>query len=514
MVSHSGKTRSAYLSPYNSFKEKLYRCFIVEKLNNAVGFVLLGSGAIIASWITVNGGIPAGTIILLAVIGVPIALICLLNLQVGFNIALVVSSLIFIVPRISGQYDIPVGPLSDILLLIILLGLFVNKKNRFETVTTYRSPIFLIVVIWIGFLLLQTLNPNGPSNTWPLILRGVIGFAAVFFIFTRLFTTWHSVRLFTYCWLAIALLAALYAFYQEFVGLPSYDLTWVNRSPKSIGLNFIRGRWRKWSFLSDVATFGMFMSFAGVFAIVLAAELKDYRKKALLLIAGLLMLVAMTYSGTRTAIAMTVAGIVMYGLLTIHKKSTMLLGISTVMVILAIMYVPYYGSATINSMRSTFFPTSDPSFNVRVVNKERIQPYIRSHPIGGGLNTTGPAGEELAPNHPLAGFPPDSYYMSIALETGYIGLGIVLLVFFTTLWVGIANYSRCRNPVVKAVYAAYIASFFALTVAGYAQESITQLPMRFVFYSCFVLMDRLKYFDEPYEPAIAQNKLRVLQYER
>ncbi len=435
---------------------------------------------------------------LVIILGIPTALICLLNLRAGFIITLIASSFIFFLPRISGQYDLPSGSLPDILLLVIFLGVFVNKENKFATVTAYRSPIFFIVLIWVGYLFVQILNPNNPSNSWPLILRGVIGFTITFFILTRLFTTWRYVRLFTICWLAVALLAALYAFYQEFVGLPSYDLAWVNRSPKSIGLNFIRGRWRKWSFLSDVATFGMFMSFAGVFSIVLAAELKDYKKKITFSVVGIVFLIAMTYSGTRTATAMTVAGIVLYGLLTIHKKSTLLLAASTVLVIISIVYVPYYGSATINSIRSTFFPTSDPSFNVRVVNKERIQPYIRTHPIGGGINTTGPAGEVLAPGHPLAGFPPDSYYMSIALETGYVGLVIILLVFFVTLTVGITNYYRCRNPTVKAIYAAYIASFFALTVAGYAQESITQLPMRFVFYSCFVLMDRLKYFDEPY----------------
>ncbi len=497
---------SLYPSRYNRFKEKIYQYFIVEKLNNPFGFVLLVSLAVFASWIAVSGGFGVGAIMLVIIFGIPTALICLLNLQAGFIITLVTSSFVFFLPRISGQYDLPSGSLPDILLLIVFLGVFVNKENKFATITAYRSPISFIVSIWIGYLLVQILNPNNPPNSWPLILRGVIGFAVTFFIFTRLFSTWRYVRLFTICWLAVALLAALYAFYQEFVGLPNYDLAWVNRSPKSIGLNFIRGRWRKWSFLSDVATFGMFMSFAGVFSIVLALELKDYRKKVALLAVGLVFLVAMTYSGTRTATAMTVAGIVLYGLLTIHKKSTLLLAASTILIILAIIYVPYYGSATVNSIRSTFFPTSDPSFNVRVVNKERIQPYMRSHPIGGGLNTTGPAGEELAPDHPLAGFPPDSYYMSIALETGYLGLGIVLLVFFITLWVGITNYYRCRNPIVRAVHAAYIASFFALTVAGYAQESITQLPIRFVFYSCFVLMDRLKYFDEPNEPTIALNK--------
>ena len=498
MKSISNRVILSYLEGYSRLKRRIYRYFIVEKLNNTIGFVLLGSFAVVLSWATISGGFATGILTLLLVLGVPIVFICLLNLRAGFLIALIVSSLIFFLPRVSGQYELPFGSVPDILLLILFLGIFVNKENRFESVTSYRSPIFFVILIWISFLLMQVFNPNNPSNSWPLILRGVIGFTVTYFVLTRLFDTWRYVKIFTICWLIVALLAALYAYYQEFFGLPSYDLAWVNRSPKSIGLNFIRGRWRKWSFLSDVATFGMFMSFAGVFTIVLAAELKDHKKKIVLFATGMILLVAMTYSGTRTATAMTVAGIVLYGLLTLHKKSTLLLGVSTILVILAIVFVPYYGSATINSMRSTFFPTSDPSFNVRVVNKERIQPYLRAHPMGGGLNTTGPAGELLAPNHPLAGFPPDSYYMSIALETGYIGLVIILLVFFTTLSVGITNYYRCRNPTVKAIYAAYIASFFALTVAGYAQESITQLPMRYAFYSCFVLMDRLKYFDKPY----------------
>ena len=492
-----GKAAPSYFSKRSRLEQAMYRYLIVEKLNNTVGFTLLASCAILLSWIAVSGGLSAGTVLLAVILGVPIALVCLLNFRIGFVIALVISSFSFLLARISGQYDLPFGSLSDILMLIVFLGVFVNKENKFEAITAYQSPVFFLVLIWIGFLLIQIFNPNGPPGSWPLILRGVIGFSIIYFVLIRLFTTWHYVKLFTICWLTIALLAAFYAFYQEFAGLPSYDLTWVKRSPKSIGLNFIGGRWRKWSFLSDVATFGMFMSFAGVFLIVLAAELRDYRKKIIFFAVGILLLVAMTYSGTRTATAMTVTGIVLYGLLTIHKRSTLLLGFSTLLVILAIIYVPYQGSATINSIRSTFFPTSDASFNVRVINRERIQPYIRTHPLGGGLNTTGSEGEVLAPDHPLAGFPPDSYYMSIALETGYIGLVIVLSVFFTTLLVGINKYYRCRNPTLKAVYAAYITSFFALSVAGYAQESITQLPMRFVFYSCFVLMDRLKHFDDP-----------------
>ena len=221
----SSKIGSSYLSGYRRLREEIYRCFIVEKLNNPIGFILLVSLAVFASWIAISGGFVAGTVVLGVVLGIPVVLVCLLHLQAGFIATLIVSSLIFLLPRISGQYDLPFGSLPDVLLLIIFLGLFVNKENRFATITTYRSPVFFIVLIWISYLLVQLLNPNSPPNSWPLILRGVIGFTITFFILTRVFSTWRYVRLFTICWLAIALLAALYAFYQEFRGLPSYDLT-------------------------------------------------------------------------------------------------------------------------------------------------------------------------------------------------------------------------------------------------------------------------------------------------
>jgi hypothetical protein len=481
---------------YSLISKKLYQYFIIEKLDNIVGYLLLGFFALAISWTTASKGIEFGIALMAIVLGIPISLACLLNIQVGFIIILLVSSFTFFLPRISGLYDLPFGSIPDILLLFVFCGIFIDKENRFKKVTAYKSPIIYVILLWIGYLLIQVFNPNSLSTAaWLLSVRGIVGYILTYFILIRLFDSLHYVKIFTIAWLSIALLASVYALYQEFIGLPDYDLAWISRSPKSIGLNFIRGRWRKWSFLSDPATFGMFMSFGGIFSVVLGLNAKDLKKKIILIILGILFLVTMTYSGTRTAVAMTVAGIVLYGTMTIHRKSTIVLGGAAILLVLAIIFFPYYGSATINSVRSTFTPSQDASFNVRVANKERIQPYIRSHPIGGGINTTGALGESLAPEHPLAGFPPDSYYMSLALETGWIGVGIYLFIFFVILLVGILNYYRCRNPKIKALYAAYIASFFALTIAGYAQESITQRPMGFVFYACFVLMDQLKYFD-------------------
>lgn len=478
--------------------QKLYCRFNFGKIGNPLGYILLSVLSIFMALATASLGIAMGAFLLALLLGIPIGLVCLLNIRLGFLLIIIVSSFTFFIPRITGLYDFPFGSITDVLLLLTFCGIFVNKEHRFQKLTAPNNIIFYMILLWISYLIFQLFNPNSISVEASLFsVRGILGYIITYFILIRLFDTRYYVKVFTITWLAISLLAALYAFYQEFAGLPQYDLSWVTRNPKSIGLAFIRGRWRKWSFLSDPATFGMFMSFAGVFSLVLAMGVQDLKKRVILLFMSVLFLISMTYSGTRTAVAMTLVGIVFYGVLSLHRKSTLLVGASTVFVLLAIMYVPYYSSPTINSIRSTFSPDDDASFNVRVENKEMIQPYIRSHPIGGGLNTTGALGESIAPDHPLAGFPPDSYYMALALEVGWIGLGLYLFIFFVILVVGLLNYKNCKDLKIKAYYAAYLSSFFALTVAGYVQESITQRPMGFVFYGCFVLMDSLKYLDQP-----------------
>lgn len=469
---------------------------ITDKLSNSYGIVLLGLITIIISWVVVTKEIEYALAAFVFSIASPIVILCLFNTQIGLVIVMYASAFAFVVPRITGLYDLPVGVAPDILLFVVFLGIFIDKVNRFKTFPFFNNIVFYLLALWVAYLSIQMFNPNSLSLTARLYgIRGLLLYILIFSVLTTTLSTSRYIKIFTISWLTLAVLIALYSFYQEFVGLPFYDLIWIQRSPESIGLNFIRGRWRKWSFISDPATFGMFMSFTGLFAIVLAMGLRDVKVKVTLFLVGLICLVAMSFSGTRTAVAMTVAGIVLYGLLTIHKRSTVVLGLISASILITIIFIPYYDNATINSIRSTFNPSEDNSFNVRVVNKERIQPYMRSHPIGGGRNTTGDLGEFLAPEHPLAGFPPDSYYMNVALETGWIGLGLFLILIFTTVTVGIINYYRVDSHLAKSLYAAYITSFFALTLAGYAQESITQKPMAFVYYACFILMVQLKKVD-------------------
>jgi len=125
---------------------------------------------------------------------------------------------------------------------------------------------------------------------------------------------------------------------------------------------------------------------------------------------------------------------------------------------------------------------------VRKINQKRIQPYILSHPLGGGLGATGMWGIKFAPDSYLAHFPPDSGYVRVAVELGWVGLLIFCMLMFTVLRTGINNYYKIRDPELKSYCLASLLIIFALNVGNYPQEALVQFPTNVYFYLVLALI--------------------------
>ena len=156
------------------------------------------------------------------------------------------------------------------------------------------------------------------------------------------------------------------------------------------------------------------------------------------------------------------------------------------------MYAPIYGNATINRLRTTFNASDDQSFKVREKNRAFIQPYMYSHPIGGGLGTTGDAGVQYNPSHFLAGFPPDSGYLKKALETGWIGLILICVLYFVVLKNSIRGYFESKSNNIKVLFAACCGCLFSFYIADFAQDAIGQITDTVVYYPIISLTLRLR----------------------
>jgi hypothetical protein len=233
------------------------------------------------------------------------------------------------------------------------------------------------------------------------------------------------------------------------------------------------------------------MAACALLYLIIGINTKSKVLRWIYVVGSVFMLLGMSYSGTRTANAMLVGGVSIYVLLSINKLSTRIFAFFSLMTFLFIMYVPIYSSITLIRFRSTFSASEDASFNVREINRERIQPYIYEHPFGGGLSTTGEMGKKYNPGHPLAGFPTDSSYLNKSLESGWVGMILTCLFYFSTLVFILRAYFRTERRDIKTIFGAALAFFFCYHVGEIAQEAVGLFANLAVYYPVLAIVLRL-----------------------
>lgn len=422
-------------------------------------------------------------------IGATAACICLFNTKLGFFVTTVVGFFLFYIKRIAND-AIPMGLAVDLLIAVTFLGIYLKKSVYKERLgRNSGNAITYIYLIYLGFLLVQAFNPAMDSiQGWVFTTRKFLNFLMIFFVGLNIFKTRKDITDYVKLWVILSALAGAYGCFQQWFGLLGFEHDWVMSDPIRYKLYFQGGDFRKFSFLSDPTAYGILMANTVIFCIILLLNTTNKRYRIGLVFAVLFMSLGMAYSGTRTAFFMIPAGLSLYILMTITNKKTMVFAISFLMLFCTLVFGPFYGNSTINRIRSTFEFNTDESLNVRDENRERIQPYILSHPLGGGVCTSGVLGLEFNPGHPLAGFPPDSGYLRTAIETGYVGLILTCLIYFIVLYMGVRNYYRSKNNDYRLLYLGIVASLYSYIVANYAQVAIGQMPGSLFFYSSMAII--------------------------
>jgi len=478
-------------------KEWFTRKAIIEKFNNLPGYLVLVSVALFFAFAVSKGGLLAGVILLSLIVGVPVAFICLFQLEIGVFIVLIFS---FFILTILRFVDVPLGLTMDTLIFLMFFGLFI-KQTRERDWSFAKNPISYVILIWIFYNLIQVLNPGAASRlAWVYTIRSMAGIMVLFFIALYAFKSMVHVGYFIKIWLGLMFIVAIYGLFQEIHGLMQFELDWIMQDELRYNLYYNWGRFRKFSFLNDPTTFGIAMAYSGIACFALMAGPFSDIKRILLGIAGATMLVSMVYSGTRTAYAIVPVGFMFFTLLTFKRNILIFSGIffiiGTAIIVSPIKSLGPISSNTLTRIRSTFQFEEDPSYNVRAVNQKLIQPYIQTHPLGGGLGSVGVWGQRFSPHSPLSEFKPDSGYMRVAVEMGWIGLIINLCVFFTILKVGINNYYRAKDPKIKAILGMILTVVYSLMVANFPQQAISMYPTIVIFYLLIALLVKCKEFDD------------------
>lgn len=447
-----------------------------------------------ATYLMVKVGVMVGPLIMIGLLGMAGLIWIMKDYRVGVYVMFLLCVFMSYINRMmSSQIQFGI-PLDAIAVLTFGVMLFATKQKM--DWKAMKSPILYAYIFIVVYQLLQVFNPSAVSLVgWAVALRGNTSFM-LFFVFFAWFSSFAEVKKFTMLWLGLALLVALYGIYQEMMGLNAKELAWVYSNPGRVDLLLIWGHMRKFSFLSDPSAYGLFMGFSGLACFVLMLGPFPALHRIVFGISSIIMFVAMSYSGTRTAIAMVAFGIVFYIVMTLRNRATIMVMAAVIVGGGLLLFGPFYGN-TVNRIRSTFNTEDDASMGVRDKKRIRLQAYVLSHPFGGGLNTTGSNGVKYSAGHPLAeGWDADSGYLLIALELGWIGLILGLSLFFLVMLRGIINYFALDDPLLKTTVLLYIVPFMALSLAHFTQDAMFQKPAFLVIIATYALMIRIPTYQQ------------------
>lgn len=430
-------------------------------------------------------------------IGIIVAYICIFKPLVGYYIASVFSIFVFYPNHLIGRQAVSLSPILEILFFLVFIGTFINPSEKEDGVSPLiKTFISITLILNTSLIILQVFNPNVDSiSIWGSVFRRWMVFMIIYSISYKLINTRQKLLYFIKFWIISVFVIALYGCFQQWFGFLPMEMNFIMSVPGQFELMNQGGNIRKFSFLSDVVSFGVISGSTAVLTMLFAIYSKSKRIKYTLMFFSLIMLLGMAYSGTRTTTVIVPIGFIMYGFLTIQSKKTVITLFFGSLMALVIFFAPIHNNATLNRMRTTF-DKKDESLNLRERNRHYIQPYLKDHPVGGGIGTTGELGAAEFPDHPLAKFPTDSGFLRIGLEMGWLGLIAWVVFNLAILWQSIIYYFRMKDPELKLIMVAFISCIFPILVIQYSQESIGQFPGSVFFFSVLSLMKRLLEFDE------------------
>jgi len=459
-----------------------------QTIKDSTSFVFLALLSITIAYATGVYGIQSGGIILALVFIISGLLATLFwNYRVGIYILLVYIYVMFRVATFVRAV-IPFGIVVDLLLFLAIIGMLVQrpagslpKGNN----NPFRSAIGYAILATFILDMIQMFNPGandfGNSMT---AFRDTVYLVLFYFLTYRYFERYTSIVNYTFFWIALSFVVALYGLHQEYFGLTEKEWIYLRSDSRRLELYFVWGNVRKWSFLSDPSVFGMLMAFTTIFCFVIALRKFSFKVRVGAFITAVIALVAMTTSGTRTAVGMIPVGVAFYFLMTMNNPKMIVAAGLTGLMFLVYVFGPFYG-ATQNRIRSTF-NSDDPSLYVRDNKRDALQSYIYRKPFGSGLGMANSISERLTVTADT-----DSGYLRTAIDKGIVGLLVQLTLYCTLMITGIRAYYDSTDPDMKSLLAAYLAAFFALTVAAFYQDVADQKPISFLMIGVFSVVQRL-----------------------
>lgn len=458
-----------------------------NRLANAYSLLFILVLTFVISMLLVKTGIIGfvGCIGLIITVGIVYAIFN--NPKLGILLLIVLG---FFVTGLARYVPLAWGLTIDGLLILIYIALFFKGFAHKIPWDKAKSPLTLVVSIWMGYILLEIGNPEAQSKeAWFYAMRGVALYQwlSIPLLFV-LFNKEKDLNTFFIIWGILSVLGTLKGFQQFAFGVDPFEKRWLDQGGAETHILF--GKLRVFSFYSDAGQFGASQGHAGVVFGILALFKKDnFKLKTFFIFVALAGFFGMLISGTRGAIAVPALGGIM---LLILKKNLKVLILGAILGIGVYIFFAHttigQGNAEIRRMRTAFDP-NEPSLMVRLENQKKLKGYLASRPFGGGVGATGNWGQRFTPHTFLANTATDSWYVMIWADTGQVGLTYYLLMLFFILGTGAYHVMyKLKDEWLKAQIAALTCGMAGIMMASYGNGVFGQMPTGILMYVGMVFM--------------------------
>ncbi|MTI39022.1 O-antigen ligase family protein [Fulvivirga lutimaris] len=445
--------------------------------------------SILCSLLIALAGVKLGIVALILLLGLPVAYLCIVNIEFGVYLSVTLGFFLYFIIRTFRLFNVPLGTGLDALAILMLLGLMLKLRKE-----SYRSfagnVVSLCLIVWLGVNFLEFFNPLAPSKMgWTYAVRNNMYIIIMYFIIYHILSP-KFIRNFIVIWMLYMFLAGLYLLKQKYIGLNAIENYYVYEDPIRKTLYRTWGKIRYFSFFNDPMSYGIILSNSIVLSFgLLFTDIKKYYKYILVGLT-LFMCFCLFQTNTRTAFFLLPLGMMVFGLISFEKKVLGVVGAICMMGLLLIM-MPGIGGR-VHVFKTAFKGSEDPSMKVRLENQAMLRPYLYDQPLGYGLASTGGWGRQFNRNSFLGEFPPDSEYVRIVIETGWVGLLIWLTIMVLIFRKGVVDYFKERDKDKKILYAIFLAIFYMIIVAQYPQEALRIHPSGILTAFIIAILSRLK----------------------
>ncbi len=455
----------------------------------------------IAAVVAICYGIITDALVLSAAIAITpiIALVLVLSFEHRKYALMVLIFVSFFIPVASHYiYNAPLGVILDALIVFNLFVILCNMLTKKIDLNSISFDVIFIISIWFLYCFLQLLNPKMlTTEAWMSSIRSM----AIYFFFIFLITqfaigSFKDMKQVMVIISILVIISALKAMYQMYVGFTPGDRYFLNvLDGRRTHIIFYGTRY--FSIFSDAANFGGCMGMTLAVYLILGFHTNRTGLKIYWWLVAGLSCYGMFVSGTRSALVVPVASIMLYlALIKDWKKMiplTLLMG--TVIGLLAFTDV---GSnyTSIRRARTIFHKEEDQSYLIRKQNQELLRTYMKELPFGNSLGMSAGRGKEYGDVSPIAGIPTDSWFVQLWVETGAVGIAIYFLVmFYMFIKGGILVFFKLKDPEVKGYASALLSGIAGLFVMSSNNEVFSQLPNGVLIYVFFGMLFHCQVFD-------------------